>query len=202
MLVSCNLQRHCCLYDVYFIGKGIADQDRNILANQLMILGFLKSAANMLQLGPAPITPVSKKKMKAKMDDDDDDDADVTLHDGFPAATDLNDTEEELQFLSQPNDIRTRGTLLITLRNVVPYTQWDVPRLAKNPPPPTSGGRKALPNPQYVLQRSFKFHRDIWKGYEHRMTKGERAQGKGTTGEGGEDRTWEFYLKDKEPEEN
>lgn len=28
------------------------------------------------------------------------------------------------------------------------------------------------------------------------MTKGERAGGKGTTGVGGEDRTWEFCLKD------
>lgn len=152
----------------------------------------------MLQLGPAPVAPVSKKKMKAFLEDDDDENAGIMLHQGFPAAVDLNDTEEELQFLSQPDEIRTRGTVLITLRNVVPYTQWDVPRLAKNPPPPTTGGSKALPNPQYVLQRSFQFHRDVWKGYEHRMTKGERVQGKGTTGEGGEDRTWEFYLKDKE----
>jgi 25S rRNA (uracil2634-N3)-methyltransferase len=27
------------------------------------------------------------------------------------------------------------------------------------------------------------------------MTKGERAHGEGKTGEGGEDRTWEFFLK-------
>jgi 25S rRNA (uracil2634-N3)-methyltransferase len=27
------------------------------------------------------------------------------------------------------------------------------------------------------------------------MTKGERVHGEGKTGEGGEDRTWEFYLK-------
>lgn len=45
------------------------------------------------------------------------------------------------------------------------------------------------------------FHRHIWKGYEHRMTKGERAGGTGKTGQGGEDRTWEFYLKDVELEE-
>jgi 25S rRNA (uracil2634-N3)-methyltransferase len=50
------------------------------------------------------------------------------------------------------------------------------------------------PNPTYTLLRSFVFHRWAWKGYEHRMTKGE----KGRTGEGGEDRSWEFYLKDGE----
>lgn len=66
----------------------------------------------------------------------------------------------------------------------------DVPRLAKKPPVGTKH-----PNPQYVLLRSFQFHRAIWTGYEHRMTKGERANGTGTTGEGGEDRTWEFCLR-------
>jgi len=68
----------------------------------------------------------------------------------------------------------------------------DIPHLAKNPPPP-SGSSPA--NPEYILLRSFQFHRNLWKGYEHRMTKGERAHGTGTTGEGGEDRTWEFCLR-------
>jgi len=71
----------------------------------------------------------------------------------------------------------------------------DVPKLAKNPPPPRSF--TDLPNPCYILFRSFVFNRKDWRGYEHRMTKGERAHGQGKTGEGGEDRTWEFYLKDE-----
>jgi 25S rRNA (uracil2634-N3)-methyltransferase len=50
------------------------------------------------------------------------------------------------------------------------------------------------PNPKYTLLRSFAFNRRMWNGYEHRMTKGERAHGQGKTGEGGEDRTWEFHL--------
>ena len=70
----------------------------------------------------------------------------------------------------------------------------DLPKLAKNPPPPRSTGVPI--NPRYVQLRSFVFHRDLWKGYEHRMTKGERANSKGTTGQGGEDRTWEFHLRD------
>lgn len=71
----------------------------------------------------------------------------------------------------------------------------DLPRLAKNPPPPAKSGGPI--NPAYIQLRSFVFHRHLWKGYEHRMTKGERAQGKGTTGQGGGDRTWEFCLKDQ-----
>ncbi|KDR85524.1 hypothetical protein GALMADRAFT_52068 [Galerina marginata CBS 339.88] len=166
-------------------GKGIADQDRNILSNQVLILGFLLSAAKMLELGPAPsFLPSSKKKKKTGDDDGDDEDEGI-----------LNNPED-LQFLDSPSAVKTRGTVLVTLRNVAPYIEWsvysssseDLPRLAKNPP---------VSNPQYTLLRSFRFHRDIWKGYEHRMTKGERAHGKGTTGEGGEDRTWEFCLQDE-----
>lgn len=71
----------------------------------------------------------------------------------------------------------------------------DVPKLAKSPPPTRSSAD--VSNPRYILFRSFIFNRSDWKGYEHRMTKGERAHGEGKTGEGGEDRTWEFYLKDE-----
>ena len=69
----------------------------------------------------------------------------------------------------------------------------DLPKLAKNPPPPTNGRAQ---NPKYIQLRSFVFHRQSWKGYQHRMTKGERAHGQGKTGEGGEDRTWEFCIQD------
>jgi 25S rRNA (uracil2634-N3)-methyltransferase len=67
-----------------------------------------------------------------------------------------------------------------------------VPKLAKSPPPPSEPHQPL--NPRYKLLRSFAFRREAWPGYEHRMTKGERAGGTGTTGGGGEDRTWEFCL--------
>ena len=70
----------------------------------------------------------------------------------------------------------------------------NLPQLAKTPPPPASTGQRQ--NPKYIQLRSFTFHRQVWKDYEHRMTKGERAHGQGKTGEGGEDRTWEFCLQD------
>ncbi|KAL0066622.1 hypothetical protein AAF712_006426 [Marasmius tenuissimus] len=158
-------------------GKGITDQDRNILSNQLLILSFLRSAAKVLKDGPIPdVTPSTGKKRKRKDDEDEDEEE---------------SEEEDIRELSSAG---SRGTVLITLRNVAPYTLWDVPKLAKNPPPPKQGSTP--PNPKYTLLRSFAFYRALWKGYEHRMTKGERAQGAGKTGEGGEDRTWEFCLKD------
>ncbi|KAJ7024380.1 hypothetical protein C8F04DRAFT_1401171 [Mycena alexandri] len=160
-------------------GKGITDQDRNILSNQVLILGFLRSAAGFLVHGPVP--EIFKPKKRKVPDDDEVEEEDMN---------DNLDLEDEN--IIQP--VACRGTVLVTLRNVVPYTQWDVPRLAKNPPPPTSGSTPQ--SPPYSLLRSFFFNRNTWKGYEHRMTKGERAHGTGTTGEGGDDRTWEFCVKD------
>ncbi|KAF7347507.1 25S rRNA (Uridine-N(3))-methyltransferase [Mycena venus] len=162
-------------------GKGITDQDRNILSNQLLILGFLRSAAGFLVNGPVP--EIFSPRKRKRPDDEDEAEEDEDMGDN----TNVDDDD-----IVKP--VACRGTILITLRNVVPYTQWDVPRLAKNPPPPTTGSTP--PNPQYIILRSFFFNRSTWKGYEHRMTKGERAHGTGKTGEGGEDRTWEFCLKD------
>ncbi|GAW02128.1 conserved eukaryotic protein [Lentinula edodes] len=156
-------------------GKGINDQDRNILSNQTLILGFLHSAAKFLKQGPVP-SVAGRKKQKAS--DEDEDEGEETD----------NDTRNSLESGS------CRGTILITLRNVPPYTLWDVPKLAKNPPSSAQGSTSS--NPRYIILRSFAFHREIWDGYEHRMTKGLRAHGTGKTGEGGEDRTWEFCLRD------
>ena len=86
-------------------GKGLANQDRNILANQVLILGFFRSAAKMLQVGQPPCLTGSSKRKSRKDDDDDDGDS---------------GDEGKDQLLA------TRGTVLITLRNVVPYTLWQV----------------------------------------------------------------------------
>ncbi|KAJ3571612.1 hypothetical protein NP233_g3638 [Leucocoprinus birnbaumii] len=157
-------------------GKGITDQDRNILSNQVLILDFLRSASKFLKSGPVPLVHKPKRKKATEVDEDEMDP----------------DSDEPSNRASTP--VAARGTILITLRNVPPYTLWGLPRLAKKPPQPTSANKH--PNPPYTQLRSFVFHRDLWAGYEHRMTKGERAHGAGKTGEGGEDRTWEFCLRD------
>lgn len=164
-------------------GKSITDQDRNILSNQQLILDFLRCAQHCLVEG---LTPLVHRKRRRKSQDDDDDEDEVVMDN-------MSDSDAEPSI--RPAAATTgRGTILITLRNVPPYTAWDVPRLAKSPPKPSKTGDS--PYPRYKLLRSFQFRRSLWKGYEHRMTKGERAHGQGTTGLGGEDRTWEFCLQD------
>ena len=45
-------------------GSGITDQDRNILVNQKLLLGFLRSVAPFLKTGAMPANSETKKKRK------------------------------------------------------------------------------------------------------------------------------------------
>ena len=83
----------------------------------MLILGFLRSAANMLTVGAAPSLTSGKKKRRTKDDEDEDEDM------AAPADETAQDSEE-YEFFVPDQSIPTRGTVLITLRNVLPYTQW------------------------------------------------------------------------------
>ena len=93
---------------MYFLGKGIADQDRNILSNQLLILGFLRSISGFLTRGPPPTLGSRKKKGKAWEDEGDEDSEGA-------------DSDQEGE--SSGHTGSSRGTIIITLRNVPPYTE-------------------------------------------------------------------------------
>ena len=93
----------------YFVGKGIADQDRNILSNQILIMGFLRSVSGFLVQGPPPTLGNLKKKGKAREEEDDTD----------------SDSDQERRSNGQTGS--SRGTVIITLRNVPPYTECKRP---------------------------------------------------------------------------
>ena len=93
---------------MHFLGKGIADQDRNILSNQLLILGFLRSVSGFLTWGSPPALGSRKKKGKAREEEGDEDSAGA-----------YSDQEGE----SNGHTGSSRGTVIITLRNVPPYTE-------------------------------------------------------------------------------
>lgn len=84
----------------------------------MIVLGFLRSAAKMLTLGAAPSLTSGKKK-RTEDDEEEDDDEDMAA----PADETAQDSEE-FRFFLPDQSIPTRGTVLITLRNVLPYTQW------------------------------------------------------------------------------
>lgn len=72
----------------------------------MLILGFLRSVAPFLATGPIPIIQKPRKKKGSDEEDSGDDDK-----------TDALDNDASR---------KARGTVLITLRNVVPYTLWYV----------------------------------------------------------------------------
>jgi 25S rRNA (uracil2634-N3)-methyltransferase len=86
-------------------GRGITDQDRNILSHQVLALDFLRSAAKVLRDGPIPLIHKPTKKLVETADESGDEGTNGP--DGVNAV------------LS-----KARGTILITLRNVPPYTLW------------------------------------------------------------------------------
>ncbi|PVF98605.1 hypothetical protein CPB86DRAFT_351251 [Serendipita vermifera] len=151
-------------------GKGIKDQDRNILSNQELVKEFLKTVPSVLVLGSS--NESRTKQRRPQLSDD--------------SGLEDNDLIEEE---SPSLNTGTRGTVLVTLRDTPPYTLWNVPELAKKP----SEGE-----PRYKQLRSFAFNPDHYPGYAHRRTaghKGDREVPVLKEREGVADaRTWEFEL--------
>ncbi|KAG8948660.1 hypothetical protein FRC04_009425 [Tulasnella sp. 424] len=198
---------------------GITDQDRNILTNQKLLLGFLRSVAPILSKGVPPKELLPKKpradsddeqdepsastSIPAKLDQDDPMDENESSDDdeftGVPPASDFDDGGPINPFGFPPP--ARQGIILVTLRDSVPYTLWDLPRLAKRPPHAVKGLERQGPEqPEYTLVRSYRFWPEAYPGYEHRRTRGgagtageEREEGMGGTG--GVCKTWEFVLR-------
>ena len=85
----------------------------------MLLLGFLRSVAPLLKKGPMPVV---MKARKSRGDDSDDE--------GEPIAVPTTDAMQEDEAdvagnLTEPHS-QARGTVLITLRNVRPYTEWQV----------------------------------------------------------------------------
>ncbi|KAL8291232.1 hypothetical protein RQP46_002210 [Phenoliferia psychrophenolica] len=173
------------------VGLGITDQDRNVRANQALILKFLRSIAPYLATGATSTIAQIKKKIipigkrppstkanskRPKKPESDDEDEDVVVEDG-PIGSDPED--EPLAFL-QPTAgtarVQVAGTVLITLRTDAPYSLWHVQALATRGPllAPSILPRPlpSTPQPTYRVVRSFEFDARDWEGYEHRRTVG------------------------------
>ncbi|KAF8339704.1 uncharacterized protein EI90DRAFT_3037511 [Cantharellus anzutake] len=104
-------------------GAGIKDQDRNILANQKLIVGFFQSCAPFLARGKVPPFHISQTPKKRKHSDNDSDDrgsGDDESSDSDSAVS----PNSELQTSELLGKTGFRGSVLITLRNSPPYTLW------------------------------------------------------------------------------
>jgi len=117
-------------------------------------------------------------------------------------------TAEPIDLTSPP---KTQGTILVTLKDSIPYSLWNLKALATRPGD-TLGSHPAFvalnrnktmgDQPRYNVCRSFAFVPDLYPGYAHVRTKGSREGSKRdddviARGTGGT-RTWEFALKQRE----
>lgn len=92
------------------VGLSIANKDRNIVANQRALLGFLASVAPYLEEG---IVPDAKAKGKAN-----------TRVGGNEDISEDEDVSGEMS--ARGNEQKWAGSVLITLREQEPYTSWYV----------------------------------------------------------------------------
>lgn len=146
----------------------------------------------------------NNKRKRASSDDGGDNVEDQASSDEDDGVSDIEDEEDEDEdeddlkpkgFTPTLNPPERQGSILITLLNQAPYTLWSLPQLAQRPPPHCPGTR--LQQPRYQLERSFKFHPDLYPGYAHRRTIGwkegkSKSDNEEIVGRQGEARTWEF----------
>lgn len=84
----------------------------------MLILGFLRSAAPFLRDGPIP-TVVKRKKKTVGEESASEDEA-------SRQEVIISEDEDTIPDSTHAQSSDGRGTILITLRNVHPYTEWSV----------------------------------------------------------------------------
>ncbi|KNZ43918.1 uncharacterized protein VP01_970g1 [Puccinia sorghi] len=194
------------IFNFPHVGGSEPDQDRNVRANQILILRFLRSASTLLFQSPdGCILDQARRKKRARSSaknakkqrrysHSSDSEGD---RDGLESGPE-SDAELDLH-------VRKPGTVLITAGTCPPYSLWDVPALAKNgnilahtilyPIHPSL--RQKGEQPTYKLIRSFNFEKSIVNShgaltYQHRQTNGFKNSQKDTRPVN--PRTWEFQL--------
>lgn len=183
-------------------GAGITDQNRNVRANQTLILRFFRSVAPFLRQGKSASTDIHNVKKKAlhasiwtskrtntnkkRKQVNSDDEADrwgplpTTNDDGeaFSDAEDADDAEDEanVALALAPPPPTTAGTVLVTLRTTAPYSLWSLPHLGTRgsliAPSILPRPLPPIAQPNYKVLRSFDFMPADYEGYEHRRTIG------------------------------
>ncbi|EFP77906.2 hypothetical protein PGT21_027966 [Puccinia graminis f. sp. tritici] len=204
------------IFNFPHVGGSEADQDRNIRANQILILRFLRSVSTLLfqpdglssgqdqdgwtqkKRRSKSSTKTNKKlkslqKRPSHSSDDDSDDPDRLQDYDQQSATELD------------LHLRNPGSVLITAGTCPPYSFWDVPALAKNGKIlahtilyPSHPNLKQREQPVYKLIRSFDFEKSIslmdgYSTYQHRQTNGFKHSNLKDT-RPANPRTWEFQL--------
>lgn len=153
------------------VGGLSTDVNRQVRANQELLVGFFKSCVPLLSAAPEP------KDSDEEWEDEEDGDEDEEASD---------DEDEDVQ--TSGKAIRTGpGQILVSLFEAEPYTLWNIKDLARH------AGLQIV--------TSFRFPWSSYEGYSHARTLGEvEGKNGGRGGWRGEDREARMYVFEVKPE--
>ncbi|PGH28662.1 hypothetical protein GX50_08600 [[Emmonsia] crescens] len=156
------------------VGGLSTDVNRQVRANQELLVSFFKACVPLLSEPVLPTT--SQNDEYAHEEEDEEDWPDSDSHSG---STTGNDNEKE----EKPTPRTTPGQILISLFEGEPYTLWNIRDLARH------AGLRVV--------TSFQFPWASYPGYSHARTIGEIEKRNGGTGRGGwrgEDRKARMFV--------
>ncbi|KAJ5641553.1 hypothetical protein N7490_005553 [Penicillium lividum] len=148
------------------VGGLSTDVNRQVRANQELLVGFFKACVPLLSLAPDVVDPDDDEWEEEDEDEDEDEE----------------EEEEEEEDQSSGKEVRTGpGQILVSLFEAEPYTLWNIKDLARH------AGLQVV--------TSFRFPWTSYEGYSHARTLGE-VEGKngGRGGWRGEDREARMYV--------
>ncbi|OLY85318.1 25S rRNA (uridine-N(3))-methyltransferase [Smittium mucronatum] len=149
------------LFTKYEDSAGITDKDRNVRANQDLLVNLFLSSSQLLTSSNLPRAKKSnpKKLSKKRKSLDNDSDSD---NETFESQLDPNQDEYGLDLDSsinaQPVDMNVDGQVLVTLKSGEPYDSWNIRSISKK-----TG---------MSIQTTVPFIAKDYPGYEHRRTLG------------------------------
>ena len=150
------------------VGGLSTDVNRQVRANQELLVGFFKSATPLLASAERPVWTERARGGNGENDDTQADEDEGRWSD--------------LSYEDKERSVVTKGQILVTLFEGEPYTLWNVRDLARH------SGLKVV--------ESFRFPWEAYPGYAHARTAGEITRGKDRTAEGKRKGAWRGEERD------
>lgn len=150
------------------VGGLSTDVNRQVRANQELLVGFFKSAIPLLVSAERPVPTEKDNNGYGDHDDSEMDDSEGN--------------HSEPGFKNTKRTVVSKGQILVTLFEGEPYTLWNIRDLARH------CGLKVV--------ESFRFPWEAYPGYAHARTIGEITRGKNRTAEGKRRGAWRGEERD------
>ena len=150
------------------VGGLSTDVNRQVRANQELLVGFFRSAIPLLASAERPVRILGARGGNGENDD-------TYADEDEGSSSDPSDEDKE-------RTVVTKGQILVTLFEGEPYTLWNVRDLARH------SGLKVI--------ESFRFPWEAYPGYAHARTMGEITRGKDRTAEGKRKGAWRGEERD------